>query len=157
MRLYLTSITRGLQAVACIIVSGAADYSRFRKPMMMITIYIFGILSLPLAAITDLSYQTLTSLSALYCASLVVMVVFMVIQASYIPMFMATARLIPSVDPVSGEHGQRESPASWAKGARVSTWGIVVNNLGMILSVLVGVIIAHVGPPSPDASNRRCV
>lgn len=123
--------------------------------MMMVTIYIFGILSLPLAGITDLSYHTLTSLSALYCASLVVMVIFMVIQASYIPMFMATARLVPSMNPLPGENEPRESPASWAKGARVSTWGIVVNNFGMILSVLVGVIIAHTVPPSPDASNRR--
>lgn len=123
--------------------------------MMMVTIYIFGILSLPLAGITSLSYETLTSLSALYCASMVVMVIFMVIQASYIPMFMATARLIPSMDPVPVETEQRENPASWAKGARVSTWGIVVNNFGMILSVLVGVIIAHAVPPSPDASNRR--
>lgn len=137
------------------IVSGAADYSKFRKPMMMVTIYMFGILSLPLAGITDLSYHALTSLSALYCASLVVHVVFMVIQASYIPMFMATARLIPSMDLGPGETQPRESPASWAKGARVSTWGIVVNNFGMILSVLVGVIIAHTVPPSPDASNRR--
>lgn len=151
--LYLTSITRGLQAVACIIVSGSADYSRFRKPMMMATIYIFGILFLPLAGLTDLSYKTLTALSALYCASTVVTVIFMVIQASYIPMFMASARLIPSTDP--GETEPRENPSSWAKGARVSTWGIVVNNFGMVLSVLVSVIIAHTVPPSPNASNRR--
>lgn len=152
-RLYLTSITRGLQAVACLIVSGSADYSRFRKPMMMAAIYAFGILSLPLAGLTDPSYKTLTAMSALYCTSTVAMSVFMVIQASYIPMFMATARLIPTSDAV--ETGQRESPTSWAKGAQVSTWGIVVNNIGMIVSVLVSVIIAHTVPPSPDASTRR--
>jgi hypothetical protein len=121
--------------------------------MMMAAIYAFGILPLPLAGLATPSYKTLTALSALYCALTVVMGIFMVIQASYIPMFMATARPIPSSDPVETEH--RESPASWAKGVRVSTWGIVVNNIGMILSVLVSVIIAHTVPPSPDASNRR--
>lgn len=139
--------------MGCILAAGSADYSKYRKPMMMATICIFSILFLPLAAIYRPSYQNLTSLSAIYCTSIVFMGVFMIIQASYIPMFMATARLSPPVGPI--ETTQRENSASWAKGAMVSTWGIVVNNIGMILAVLVGVIISHVVPFSPDSSNRR--
>ena len=121
--------------------------------MMMATIYAFGIFSLPLAGIKGYSYNTLTTLSALYCVSTVLMGVFMVIQASYIPMFMATARPSPVDGPEEAE--RKENKASWAKGALVSTWGIVVNNFGMILALLVGVIIAHTVPPGPDESLRR--
>ncbi|RYO83146.1 hypothetical protein DL766_004660 [Monosporascus sp. MC13-8B] len=148
--LYLSSITRAVEAVACIITSGIADYSRFRKPLMMSAIYSFGALSLPLAALTAPSLSTLHALSALYCVSTVVMGVFMIIQASYIPIFMASVRGTLSDNPAQAEPGR--GGASWAKGAKVSTWGIVMSNIGMVASVLVGVIIAHAQRPPPGAS-----
>jgi len=154
-RLYLNSITKGLSAVACILASGLADYSHFRKHMMMGSIYLFGILSLPLAGLTSATYGTLTTLSALYVVSTVVMAVFMIIQASYIPIFMATA-LGPSTNAVAAaEPGEKLSRSSWARGARVSTWGIVVNYIGQIAAVLAGLIIAYTQIPSPDASLKR--
>ncbi|RYP03231.1 hypothetical protein DL764_005278 [Monosporascus ibericus] len=148
--LYLNSITRAVEAVACIITSGIADYSRFRKPLMMAAIYLFGALSLPLAALTAPSLSTLHALSALYCVSTVVMGVFMIIQASYIPMFMASVRGTSPDAPAETKPGRGE--ASWARGAKVSTWGIVMSNVGMVASVLVGVIVAHAQRPAPGAS-----
>ncbi|KAK0724093.1 autophagy-related protein 22-like protein [Lasiosphaeris hirsuta] len=153
--LYLNSISRGLQAVACILASGLADYSRFRKPMMMATIYVFAILSLPLAGLESQSYGTLNTLAALYVSSSVVMAVFMIIQASYIPMFMATAQQQAKPDSCQSEAGHDGlGLASWARGARASTWGIVVNNIGQIAAVLAGIIIAYTQDPGPDASFK---
>ena len=118
---------------------------------MIFTIYLYGALCLPWAGLTDPSYRTLYTLSSLYTVLTVTSGVFMIIEAAYIPMFMAAARGTPQGNVVE----RRESKASWTKGANVSTWSNAANNVGQVAAILVGVIVSYAQRKTAFASINR--
>lgn len=62
---------------------------------MMTSIFLFGLLSLPFAAMSKQDYSHLTVLSTLYVALTVVQDVYTVVEGSYIPIFMRSVGLFP--------------------------------------------------------------
>ena len=112
---------------------------------MMCSIYLFGVLALPFAALTDKSYSHLNALSTLYVVISAVSGGYTAIEASYIPIFMRSvgwfrqrARLQDDMEPSSTSNVR-----TWRQGSRVSVLGLVSGNLGAILALLVGVIITY--------------
>lgn len=149
-RLYLRSISRACEGVVSILAAGAADFSDYRKTMLMCSIYIFGALALPFAGLTGNSYAHLNALSTLYVIITTVAGVYLVIEASYIPIFMRSvglfrprARLqdVPETQPET--QPAESNNRIWIKGSVVSVLGLVSSNLGAIVALLIGVIITY--------------
>lgn len=128
-----------------ILAAGAADYSDYRKTMMMGSIYLFGALALPFAGLTDKSYSHLNALSALYVIISTVSGVYTVIEASYIPIFMRSAGWLRPRARLRDElPAAGSSPSSaWIKGSRVSVLGLLSSNVGALVALLIGVIITY--------------
>ncbi|KAM3437064.1 hypothetical protein MY4824_003965 [Beauveria thailandica] len=144
--MYLQAISRATEGVLCILVSGLADYSNNRKTIMMASIYLFGALALPFAALTDNSYAHLNTLASLYVISITISSIYKVLEASYIPIFMRSVGWSKHPEPLR-DHVQSEDDDSsrnrWRKGSRVSVLGLLAGNLGGILALLIGVIITY--------------
>jgi hypothetical protein len=62
---------------------------------MMTSIFLFGLLSLPFAAMSKHDYSHLTVLSTLYVALTVVRGVYTVVEGSYFPIFMRLVGWFP--------------------------------------------------------------
>ncbi|EQK99450.1 hypothetical protein G6O67_007927 [Ophiocordyceps sinensis] len=143
--LYLRAISRASEGIVSILAAGAADYSDYRKTMMMGSIYLFGALALPFAGLTDKSYSHLNALSALYVIISTVSGVYTVIEASYIPIFMRSAGWLRPRARLRDElPAAGSSPSSaWVKGSRVSVLGLLSSNVGALVALLIGVIITY--------------
>ncbi|PHH77288.1 hypothetical protein CDD82_3583 [Ophiocordyceps australis] len=142
--LYLRAISRGVEGVVSILTAGAADYSNYRKPMMMGSIYLFGMLALPFAGLTRQTYSNLNAMATLYILLTVVSGVYTVIEASYVPIFMRSvgwSRPTRRLETVAASGYQ--SRKSWVKGSRVSVLGLVSGNVGALVALLIGVIITY--------------
>lgn len=118
-----------------IVITGLADYSHYRKTMMMCSIYLFGILALPFAGLTGTSYAHLNALSTLFVLLETVSGIYTVIEASYIPIFMRSF--------VTGNGVEDGVRRRWKRGSTVSVLGLLSGNLGAILSLLIGVVITY--------------
>ncbi|KAE8393827.1 autophagy-related protein 22-like protein [Aspergillus alliaceus] len=138
-RLYLRSIGRAMEGVITIITAGVADYSRYRKTMMLCSILLFGALALPFAGLTGADYTHLNALATLYCLLTTVQGVYTVIEASYIPIFMRSVGGLHSASPASDLDTKR----TWKKGFTVSVLALVASNVGGIVSLLIGVILVY--------------
>ncbi|KYK57100.1 autophagy-related protein 22 [Drechmeria coniospora] len=143
--LYLRAISRASEGVVSIMASGAADYSNYRKTMMMASIYLFGALALPFAGLTGNSYSHLNALSTLYVVISTVSGVYTVIEASYIPIFMRSSGWFnpPRRLEAAQEGGRPKINSTWIKGSRVSVLGLVSGNVGALVALLIGVIITY--------------
>ncbi|KAM4063507.1 vacuole effluxer atg22 like domain-containing protein [Hirsutella rhossiliensis] len=143
--LYLRAISRASEGVVSILAAGAADYSDYRKIMMMGSIYLFGALALPFAGLTDRSYSHLNALSTLYVIISTVSGVYTIIEASYIPIFMRSAGWVRPRARLQDELPPAESSptGAWIKGSRVSVLGLLSSNVGALLALLIGVIITY--------------
>ncbi|KAG6004650.1 hypothetical protein E4U21_000874 [Claviceps maximensis] len=151
--LYLRSISRATEGVVSILASGLADFSNYRKTMMMASIYLFGILALPFAGLTGNDYGHLNALSTLYVIISTVSGVYTVIEASYIPIFMRSVGWFTPSDATRVQDPEGTTTAAlnlkptanktWMQGSKVSVLGLVSGNLGAILGLLIGVIITY--------------
>lgn len=130
--------------------------------MMMTAIVLFGALALPFAGLTDTSYSHLTALSVLYCCLTTIQGVYVVIEASYIPIFM---RSVGWFRPSQGEAVEAVSSSgtpgvstptaattstideaekrTWRKGFTVSVLALVAGNLGGLTALIIGVILVY--------------
>lgn len=127
-----------------ILAAGAADYSDYRKPMMIGSIYLFGALALPFAGLTGRSYGHLGALSALYVALSTASGVYTIIEASYIPLFMRSAGWArPRAARLQDGPPPAESRGAWIKGSRVSVLGLLASNVGALAALLIGVVITY--------------
>lgn len=144
-RLYLRAISRASEGIVSILAAGAADYSDYRKTMMMGSIYLFGMLALPFAGLTDKSYGHLNALSTLYVIISTVSGVYTIIEASYIPIFMRSAGWLRPRARLQDElpRPEHKSSGAWIKGSRVSVLGLLSSNVGALLALLIGVIITY--------------
>ncbi|EAW12453.1 MFS transporter [Aspergillus clavatus NRRL 1] len=137
--LYLRAISRATEGVVSIVTAGIADYSNYRKTMMMASILLFGALALPFAGLTGQNYSHLTALAVLYCLLTTVGGVYMVAEGSYIPIFMrSTGWFRDSV--VAGQTGER---SVWSKGVSVSVLALVSSNVGGLTALIIGVILVY--------------
>ncbi|KAK2589699.1 hypothetical protein QQS21_012624 [Conoideocrella luteorostrata] len=142
--LYLRSISRATEGVVSILASGLADFSDYRKTMMMCSIYLFGALALPFAGLTGNDYSHLNALSALYVIISTVSGVYTVIEASYIPIFMRSVGWFSKRARLQDEETRGTSDnKAWMQGSMVSVLGLVSGNLGAIVALLIGVIITY--------------
>ncbi|KAF7596207.1 hypothetical protein BBP40_002739 [Aspergillus hancockii] len=138
--LYLRSIGRAMEGVVTIMTAGIADYSRYRKTMMLCSIILFGALALPFAGLTKANYAHLNALATLYCLLTTVQGVYTVIEASYIPIFMRSVGGLHSASPAVADS---ETKRTWKKGFTVSVLALVASNVGGIVSLLIGVILVY--------------
>ncbi|KAG6276363.1 hypothetical protein E4U47_008399 [Claviceps purpurea] len=144
--LYLRSISRATEGVVSILASGLADFSDYRKTMMMASIYLFGVLALPFAGLTGNDYGHLNALSTLYVAISTVSGIYTVIEASYIPIFMRSVGWFGQREAMRMQDQERATKSvnkTWIQGSKVSVLGLVSGNLGAILGLLIGVIITY--------------
>ncbi|QUC19597.1 uncharacterized protein UV8b_03838 [Ustilaginoidea virens] len=142
--LYLRSISRATEGVVSILASGLADFSNYRKTMMMCSIYLFGALALPFAGLTGNDYSHLNALSTLYVVISTVSGVYTVIEASYIPIFMRSVGWFSKRARLQDQEQTATSDnQTWIQGSLVSVLGLVSGNLGAILALLIGVIITY--------------
>ncbi|KAB8269542.1 autophagy-related protein 22-like protein [Aspergillus minisclerotigenes] len=138
-RLYLRSIGRAMEGIVTIMTAGVADYSRYRKTMMLCSILLFGALALPFAGLTKAEYSHLNGLATLYCLLTTVQGVYTVIEASYIPIFMRSVGGLHSASPAADPDTKR----TWKKGFTVSVLAMVASNVGGIVALLIGVILSY--------------
>jgi hypothetical protein len=108
--------------------------------MMMASIYLFGALALPFAALTQKSYSHLNALSVLYVVINAASGLYTVIEASYIPIFM---RSVGWFKPRQRLDDAQVSNAVWRKGSKVSVLGLVAGNVGALVALLIGVILTY--------------
>ncbi|KJZ71015.1 hypothetical protein HIM_09594 [Hirsutella minnesotensis 3608] len=143
--LYLRAISRASEGVVSILAAGLADYSDYRKTMMMGSIYLFGALALPFAGLTDKTYGHLNALSTLYVVISTVSGVYTIIEASYIPIFMRSVGWSRSRVRLQDEAPAEEAHVNraWIKGSRVSVLGLISSNVGALVALLIGVIITY--------------
>ncbi|KAG5913195.1 hypothetical protein E4U42_001376 [Claviceps africana] len=149
--LYLRSISRATEGIVSILASGLADFSNYRKTMMMASIYLFGVLALPFAGLTGNDYGHLNALSTLYVVISTVSGVYTVIEASYIPIFMRSVGWLGRGDASRLQDPEGTTPLAaksvdkktWIKGSKVSVLGLVSGNLGAMLGLLIGVIVTY--------------
>lgn len=137
--LYLKAIYTSLEGVIAIVLMSFADYSDYRKWLMVGSTMLFGAFAIPFYWLADSEhYKTLVQQSVLYCLMLCTSTIYQITEASYIPVFMNARRaaLNRSSDMKQGK--------VLSRGVNVSTWGLVAGNLGGIIASLVGVIITHV-------------
>ncbi|KAE8353791.1 autophagy-related protein 22-like protein [Aspergillus coremiiformis] len=137
--LYLRSIGRAMEGIVTIMTAGVADYSRYRKTMMLSSIFLFGALALPFAGLTGSGYNHLNALATLYCLLTTVQGVYTVIEASYIPIFMRSVGGLHSASPAADPDTQR----TWKKGFTVSVLALVASNVGGLVALLIGIILVY--------------
>ena len=107
--------------------------------MMMTSIFLFGALALPFAGLTKQDYGHLTALSVLYCLLTTVSGVYMVIEGSYIPIFMRSTGWFRD----SVEASQQGGRTIWYKGVSVSVLALVAGNVGGLTALLIGVVLVY--------------
>lgn len=143
--LYLQAISRACEGVISILTAGVADYANNRKLALMISVYIFGALVLPFAALSGGRMRELQAMAGLYATVAAVGGVYTVIIASYIPLFMRSVGWF-GADRSNNKIREDGKPNKvWSKGSRVSVLGLVASNVGSLTGLLVGVIITYTG------------
>ena len=161
-RLYLQAIARALQGAFTIILTGMADYSNYRKMIMLACILIFGTLALPYAGLYHDSYTVLTVSSILFALINTVQGAYGALEFSYIPLFMRAAVISPKNSQLRISHDNQDPQPepevkmhSFKKGVRVAVLALVVGNLGSLVALLIGVVITYARPSTTAASYHR--
>ncbi|WEW54884.1 hypothetical protein PRK78_000311 [Emydomyces testavorans] len=136
-----------MEGVVTILVAGLADYSSYRKTMMMGSIFLFGALALPFAGLTKTDYSHLNALAILYCFLTTVQGVYTVIEASYIPIFMRSVGWFRASPPAMSVDAAADQSAlekrTWKKGFTVSVSALVASNVGGLIALIIGVILVY--------------
>ncbi|RAK98511.1 MFS transporter [Aspergillus ibericus CBS 121593] len=139
--LYLRAIARATEGVLAIFTAGIADYSDYRKTMMMSSIFLFGVLALPFAGLTAQTYSHLTALAVLYCCLTTVQGIYTVIEGSYIPIFMRSTGWFRTS--IVGRSDASPEGKIWQKGVSVSVLALVASNVGALMALIIGVILVY--------------
>ncbi|MCJ1284685.1 hypothetical protein MMC26_004021 [Xylographa opegraphella] len=157
--LYLQAIARALQGVFTIILTGVADYSNYRKRIMLSCILIYGALALPYAGLFNDSYTVLTVSAVLFALINTVQGAYGALEFSYIPLFMRAAAISTTTsqalhsqiheDSISKPEIERQP---FNKGVQVAVSALVVGNVGSLVALLIGVIITYARPSTVAAS-----
>jgi MFS-type transporter involved in bile tolerance (Atg22 family) len=147
--LYLKAIYTALEGVLALLLMGIADFSNYKKIILIGSIMAYGCFALPFSGLTSKTYATLRGLSALYGLLQVTSALYQILEASYIPKFMRAE--VP--------HGEVADDVRkkmvLAKGSKVSVLGIVMGNLGGICALLIGIIISYTrGGPEVDGYHN---
>lgn len=135
--LYVEAISTVVEGLVAFIVMGVADYSNYRKWVMIGSIFIFGAIALPFAGLTGQNYSTLRGISALYALLKVENAVYQIVENSYIPLFMRAG----DVDEVDSEEVRQKGV--WTRGTTVSVMGVFLGNCGGITALLIGIIVSY--------------
>lgn len=147
--LYLQSIARASEGILCIFISGIADFTHYRKTLLILGIVLFGTFALPFASMTSKTYRNLVSGSILWVFMTTVQGVYGTLSSSYIPLFMREAGWIQKRTKI-GQDGklviteeERANKELFNRGTMVSVLGLLSGNIGSILGQGIGLIIAH--------------
>ncbi|CDO95759.1 unnamed protein product [Kluyveromyces dobzhanskii CBS 2104] len=144
--LYLKAIYTSVEGLIAIVLMAFADYSNNRKWLMIAATTSYGIFSIPFYWLSDdQKFRTLVLQSVLYCLMLCVSTVYQITESSYIPVFMNARHCSLLQD------NKRKGSGGMSRGVNVSTWGLVVGNIGGIIASLVGVIITQT---TADPTNK---
>lgn len=137
--LYLKAIYTALEGVLALLLMGLADYSNYRKWMLIISIGLYGCFALPFAGLTGATYSNLKGLSALYGLLNVDNAIYQILEGSYIPLFMRAA--VPADKKSLPEQVRRDMVLK--RGSTVSVMGIFLSNCGGMSALLIGIIISY--------------
>ncbi|KAJ8133283.1 hypothetical protein O1611_g339 [Lasiodiplodia mahajangana] len=142
--LYLQAISRSIEGALTLLISGVADYAHYRKALMIISIVLFGTFALPFAAFTDKTYSNLVTYSSLWLTMAAVSAAYGTIESSYIPLFMREFGWFVGGSTESGvANGEIRHKTQMNVGTKASVLALVAGNLGSILALLIGVIVAN--------------
>ncbi|KAI0522110.1 autophagy-related protein 22 [Xylaria bambusicola] len=157
--LYLQAISRSIEGVLTILIAGIADYGHYRKNLMIVSIILFGTFALPFASFNEKSYENLVTYSALWLTLAAVSAAYGTIESSYIPLFMRESgwfdrKTTTTSDSTTSAGNELRHKAQINIGTRASVLSLVAGNLGSILSLLIGVIIANTSRSGPTDGYR---
>lgn len=96
----------------------------------MIAIAIFGMFALPFAGLSKSTYGNLTALSVLYCGMTTIQGIYVVIEASYIPIFMRSVGWFKPPARI-GDGLESEAAATERNAKHVLTKGTRVYNISL--------------------------
>ncbi|KAI0163835.1 autophagy-related protein 22 [Xylariaceae sp. FL1272] len=149
--LYLQAISTSVEGVLTILIAGIADYAHYRKALMIVSIVLFGTFALPYASFTESTYQNLVTYSALWLTMNAVSAAYGTIESSYIPLFMRASGWFEERNEQPEPTGNELRHKQQIKiGTKASVLALVAGNLGSILSLLIGVIIANTSRSGPQ-------
>ncbi len=121
---------------------------------MIVSIVLFGTFALPFASFREKTYENLVTYSSLWLTLAAVSAAYGTIESSYIPLFMResgwfdrTATTPESATPVGNEVRHK---SQMNIGTKTSVLALVAGNLGSILALLIGVIIANASQSGPS-------
>ncbi|KAJ2997491.1 hypothetical protein NUW58_g644 [Xylaria curta] len=143
--LYLQAISRSVEGALTILIAGIADYAHYRKALMIASIVLFGTFALPFASFTEKTYNNLVTYSSLWLTMAAVSAAYGTMESSYIPLFMRASGWFNREETTQNETVDVElrHKKQIKIGTRASVLSLVAGNLGSILSLLIGVIIAN--------------
>lgn len=138
--LYIKAISTAVEGVLGIFTTGIADYSNYKKSIMVGTVFLYGCSALPFAGLYHGTYSQLTGMACLYALMQCIDSIYQITEGSFIPILMRSraAIRIKGSDP---EQIKRRQVMN--QGSLVSVLGIVIGNIGGITAALIGVIINY--------------
>lgn len=157
--LYLKAIATSLEGVLALFVMGIADYSNYRKLLLIGSILFYGVCALPFAGLTAKTSATLKGLLALYIMLQITDSVYQILEGSYIPLFMRhstymggpeehTSKIIQSAEEIRKQMVLK-------RGSTVSVMGLFLSNFGGITALLIGLVISYTrGGPTENGYHN---
>ncbi|SCU80828.1 LADA_0B09758g1_1 [Lachancea dasiensis] len=148
--LYLKAIYTALEGLVATLIMTVADYSNYRKWLLLASIVVFGVLACPFAALDSETTVSLITASVIYCLMLVIETIYQIIEGSYVPIFMFAA----TQKVTSTYYANGKGSIALERGSKVSALALIMGNLGGIVALIVGAIISYsVG--RPNSTNVR--
>lgn len=138
--LYVKAIATAVEGLLAIFTMGIADYSNYKKSIMIGTIFLYGACALPFAGLYKPSYGTLVAMSVLFAALMCLDSVYQILEGSFIPIFMRS-RASVRASSGSSEYAKRQQVLN--QGSFVSVMGLVIGNVGGLTASIIGVIITY--------------
>ena len=126
---------------------------------MIVSIILFGTFALPFASFKEKSYDNLVTYSSLWLTLAAVSAAYGTIESSYIPLFMRESgwfdrKTATTSDSSTLAGNELRHKSQMNIGTRASVLSLVAGNLGSILSLLIGVIIANTSRSGPVDGYR---
>lgn len=123
---------------------------------------IFSAFALPLAGLSKTTYGNLTALSVQYCGMTTIQGIYLVIETSYIPIFMRSVGWVKPPARIGSEearsevaNAERAAKHVLTKGTRVSVLGLASSKVGGLTALLIGIIITYTrGGPATKGYSK---
>lgn len=141
--LYLKAIYTSVEGLISILLISMADFANYRKWLMILSVFLFGVLATPFIKLDKIERISLDIASILYCLLLCLDTVYQITEGSYIPIFMRTQMDNLKIQNNHEDMNNVKLGTSLKQGAQVSVLGMVAGNLGGITALLCGVIIKY--------------